>query len=224
MSSVVIPITNGTFNEAFHEYKNENGIVRPSVTQILEGVGLTDLSSVPGDRLEHKRQLGNAVHYATAIEDRCKFFKGPELDWDTVHESTVPYLVAYERFCDEMEFVPEEIEQSGIFKVNGMEFGYTRDRVGRMKGLKHRCVLELKCSYREEPAWKYQLSAYEMTIPKAENEYVCRVAVQLKPDTTYKPFLYENPRDRDRFLWALALTHVKIEEGLEWNKSKREDV
>jgi hypothetical protein len=216
--SDAVKIANGTFTEANHEYRNSAGIPVPSVTQILEGVGLTDLSGIPLDTLERKRALGDAVHYGTAILDRCKYMGGPELDWDTVHEDAVPYMLAYERFQSAGLFVPEEVEHGGIFTVNGMEFGFTRDRIGRMQGIKHRVLLEIKCSYREEPAWKYQLAGYDLTVPRAKDEYIVRVAVQLKPDTTFKCFPYEKARDRDRFLWALGLTYVKIEEGLDWKK------
>ena len=216
--SNAVKIANGTFEEKNHEYKNTAGLVVPSVTQVLESVGLTDLDGIPLDTLERKRALGDAVHYATAILDNCKFFDGPELDWETVHEDAVPYILAYENFQRAGLFEPEEVEHGGVHTVNGMEFGYTRDRVGKMNGIKYRVLLEIKCSYREEPAWKYQLAAYELTVPKEKNEYVARVSVQLKPDTTFKCFTYEKPRDRDRFLWALGLTYVKIEEGLDWRK------
>lgn len=216
--SAVAQIAGGTFSEGSHQYKNSAGIVRPSTTQILESVGLTDLDGVPGDTLERKRALGDAVHFATAIIDRHKFFGGPELDWDTVHESTVPYIVAYESMMRETGFIPEEVEHPGIFSLNGMEYGFTRDRVGRFPGLGHKVVLELKCSYKEEYAWRVQLSSYALTVPKQSGEHVARFACQLKPDTRFKLYPYENPRDIDVFQWALALTYTKINNGIPWLK------
>lgn len=216
--STAVQIAGGTFSESAHQYKNTAGLVRPSTTQILEGVGLTDLDGVPGDTLERKRALGDAVHFATAIIDRNKFFKGPELDWETVHESTVPYIMAHENVMRETGFIPEEVEHPGIHTLNGMEYGYTLDRIGRFPGMNCRAVVELKCSYKEEYAWRVQLASYVLTVPKKKDEFVARFTFQLKPDTTFKIFPYENPRDIDVFEWALALTYTKINNGIPWLK------
>lgn len=206
-----------SFDEQAHQYKNAAGIIRPSVTQILESVGITDLDGIPGDTLERKRRLGDAVHYATAVIDRHNFFNGPELDWDTLHTDTVQYVLAHEAMMRETGFIPEEVEQSGVASLNGMEFGFTRDRVGKFPGMKYRVVLELKCSYAEEKAWKIQLAAYGLTA-KTNGEHIARIACQLKPDGKFKLYPYENPRDIDVFTWALALTTWKVNEGLAWRK------
>jgi hypothetical protein len=205
-----------------HVYHDENGVPfnGPSVTGILDSVGIVDFSAVPEERLKFKREIGDAVHFA------CRYRDLDQLDYSTVQPQWANYLVAYENFLEETGFVPEEVEQSGIHEISGMRFSYTRDRVGRFPGFKHRVVLELKCTYKEEPSWKVQLAAYEMTVPKAENEFVARIAVQLKPDQTYKIYPdingYQDTNDRKVFLWSLCVVNFKITNNIQWQKSKGE--
>lgn len=215
--STIVQIVNGTFNSETHQYWNAKHEERPSVTQIMESMGFVDYDDVPGDTLEHKRKIGDAAHIATHFLDQG------DLDWDTVHEEVVPYVLAYENFKKETGFVPEPaIEAGGIGSIDGMEYGYTIDRVGRMVGIKYRIVLEIKCAYREEKSWKWQLAGYQRTVPRLEeNEHIARVAVQLKKDGNFKLWPYENPRDFDVFRTSLYLTWVKINEGIKWRKKEQ---
>lgn len=231
----LIQIPGGTFDPVLHQYRNTEGIVRPSTTQILEGVGLVNYDDVPGDTLKHKRDIGDAAHFATHSLDICRFCQGillPDetctkckkhceegsLNWDDVNSEVSPYILAYQRAKKESGMVVEEAEVSGIGKINGMEFGYTRDRIITMPGIKYRAVLELKCAYKEEKSWKWQTASYERTCPKKENEHIARIGLQLKKDTSFKFYIYEDPRDIDVFTWALALTWTKINAGLPWQK------
>ena len=183
---------------------------------IGDSLGFTDYDNVPGNTLEHKRQIGDAVHYACHLLDTQQ-----DLDWSTVHKEVAPYVMAYLNFQEEMGFVVEESEVPGIFTTNGMPYSFTRDKVGKIGKLPHRLVVELKCAYSEEPFWKYQLSAYDIAVPrKTKGEYLGRLAVQLKPDANYKTYLYENPRNKDRFLYMLAVVHTKIEEKIKWKREK----
>lgn len=234
----IVKIAGGTFEPSAHRYKNESGVVVPSVTQILDSVGLVNYDNVPGDTLEHKSQIGDAVHFACHLLDTCptcqgildnkdfckkcgKVFEEGSLDWETVHVECVPYVMAYQNFKTAGDFVAEGSEESGIFALSGMPFAYTRDRHGRMRGIDCRITLELKCAYAEEKSWKWQLAAYRATVPRLQpNEFIGSVACQLKKDTTFRLFPYENPRDLDTFKSALFLTHTKINEGLPWQKTK----
>lgn len=212
----IVKIAGGTFDSAEHLYSTDKGKPVPSVTQMVDGLGFTDFENVPGETLERKRLLGDSVHFATKLDDE------DALDWSTVHESTVGYILAYENFKVETGFVPDPAwtEKSMIHTLNGMPYGLTVDRVGTLRGVKHPCVVELKCTYRPEETWRIQTAGYEPPVREALGVYVGRVAVQLKDDGTFKLFLYENPRDRDIFVSCLALTHWKINEGIKWQKPK----
>lgn len=209
----VVKIKDGTFCEAeasglSHVYRNTDGLRVPSVTQALAFVGLVDFSRVAPDVLRRKRMIGIAVHSA------CEFIDSPdkgELDWDTVDPAAVPYILAYEKFCREMEFKVEAIEEAGIGKAFGMEFGYRIDRRGVFgNGLP--VIVELKCGYKEEVSWPLQLGAYELVSPKLTGKYknYHRIAVQLKKDASFRAHGYQKPTDQKHFLSALSLTWFKL--------------
>ena len=80
------------FNEERHEYRLDGKIV-PSVTQILRP--LMDFSGIPPDVLEHKRQIGTAVHKAIELD-----LLG-ELDETSVAPALAPYFGAWRDFKSE---------------------------------------------------------------------------------------------------------------------------
>lgn len=213
-----IQISGGRFNAQLHEYRDENDVVIPSVTQIGDSLGFTDFDNIPGKTLEHKQKLGDAVHYATHLLDTDQ-----DLDWATVHPETGLYISAWELCKEELGITIIDSEVSGIGQINGMKFAYTRDRIVKLKRFDFRFVLELKCAYSEEAYWKYQTGFYEIATPRVrQGEHIGRIAIQLKPDGTFKPYLYENPRDKDRCAYLLAAMHIKIDEGVKWQKVKSE--
>lgn len=206
-----------SFEEATHTYRDSGGIEIPSVTQILEGVGLSDYSSVPEHRLEFKRDIGDAVHYAARYLDLDK------LDWSTVQPKPAGYLMGWINFLEETGFVIEAVEVSGIHTYAGMRYAYTYDRVGRFPGIPYRYLVEIKCAYAEEPSWRPQLAGYELPVKNGKDEHLVKIAVQLKPDGTYRiwPNMdgYRDPNDLKVFLWGLALTQWKIINGISWRKN-----
>ena len=218
MASSIVQFANGTFDPESHCYKNSAGREVPSVTQVLDSVGLVDYSRVPRDVLENKRRIGDAAHFAIHL------FESNDLDPYSVQAEYAGYVEAYMNFREEMQWEPESTETSGIFTVHGMDFAYTWDGFGRIKGSKtlskYRTVLEIKCTADEEPSWKYQLAAYALTVPREKDEHIARVTVKLSPDATYKPFLYDQPRDKDTFLYSLSIVNVKINEGLPWKRER----
>lgn len=215
--SQIVPILGGTFEEASHRYVDDNGIDRPSVTQIMDSCGMIDYDNVPGDTMEHKRQIGDAVHYATRLYDQ------DDLDPFSVHPEAAPYVQCYMNLVEEVGIVcdPEWTEKGFIHTVHGMTYAGTIDRVCRFtkSHIKYRIVLEIKNTYAEEASWKYQTAGYELAIPKEPGEYIARVACQLRPGKKAKLFPYENPRDKDGFLLCLSLVNLKINEGLKWRRS-----
>jgi len=202
-----------TFDPVTHTYREGDRVI-PSVTQILEGNGLIDLDGIPGSTLEAKRELGQSVHAA------CHYLDENDFDYSTMRPEWAPYLDGYLKFSEEVGFTPdpEWIEKSGVHAFNGMKFGFTVDRVGRISTIKQRCVLDLKTAYSPSPSWKLQLAAYAMVVPVKPGEVLSRVAVQLKPDGSYKAHIYEDPRDKDAWLWALALTTWRINNGMRFRK------
>jgi hypothetical protein len=211
------PLAGWKFDEPTHSFTDANGSPIPSLTQILEGVGISDYSSVPQKRLEYKRDIGDAVHYA------ARYLDNGTLDFSTVQPVWANYLAAWQSFLDDTGFVAEGIEVPGVYEYMGMRFACIWDRLGRFPVFKYRALVELKCAFAEEPSWAIQLAGQELTIPKTGDEFIARIAVQLKPDGTYRvwPDLngYQDPNDRKVFLWALATTQWKMAKGLPWRRN-----
>lgn len=80
------------FDERTHTYRLA-GVRLPSVTQILQP--LVDLSRIPRDVLEAKRDLGQRVHLACQLDDEHDLLES------SVEEDVRPRLEAWRRFLRE---------------------------------------------------------------------------------------------------------------------------
>ena len=204
-----------TFIAETHTYRDETGTIVPSVTQVLAQAGLVHYSmAIALDILERKSSLGTAVHLA------CHQLDTPslgDLNWASLHEEAVPYVLAYEKMKAEQKFLVRDSEVQGIATVRGFRYGYQIDKRGWL-GQKA-MILDLKCAVEEKAAWRLQLAGYELVqTPSAAIRDVYehtknriptgweRAAVILKPDGSYRMCRYRDPRDKDIFLCALAVT------------------
>src|ERR1700693_5852774 len=111
-----ISIPGGSFEEASHRYRDMTGMIVPSVTQVISLLGMVDYSHIREEILARKSLLGTAVH--RAVEYLCQGC----LDWDSVDETAMPYVVATETWMREQEFVSESQEGRGICEISGMKF------------------------------------------------------------------------------------------------------
>ncbi len=192
-----------SFDVATHTYRDESGRRLPSVTQILGAVppwlGRFDL--VPADTLEYKRQLGTAVHHATALHDQGV------LDYDTLDDAIRPYLDAWCLYRAETGFVPTVIEQI----VHHPTLGYcgTLDRIGRTPTAV--VLLDVKSAdpssgYLSGPQTAAYLCAYLACTPNhGLPARVQRCSVHLAGDGRYRIVPHTNRRDLDVFKAALEL-------------------
>jgi len=116
-----------TFDSTSHVYRWNSRRI-PSVTQTLEP--LFDWSSIPPGILEHKRQVGIAVHHAIHLE------LSGGVDPATIHPDCLGYFEAWQRFRDENKFEPILTE----FQVTSDELGEyyryagTLDQYGLLQG------------------------------------------------------------------------------------------
>ena len=140
-----------TFTEATHQYV-EDGVVLPSVTQVLTLSGITDVSAVPAAILARAAQIGSAVHQA------CHFLDEDDLDLMTLDSGIVGYVLAYQRFKEKTGFVPKLIEHRGIGQCRGIRFGYCLDRIGDIGD--DSVLIDLKTSTKPWPSWQIQTAAY----------------------------------------------------------------
>jgi hypothetical protein len=171
-----------------------SGVRIPSVTQILEAVGLVDYSHIPDSVLERKAEIGTAAHAA------CHYYDENDLDLGTIAPEVSPYVAAWMKFRAETNFTPELVEYRGIATVDGMEYGFTLDRVGQFQGRRH--LLDIKCTAAVEISWGPQTAAYEMATGALP-----RMAVHLKPNGNYSLVPLNDVKDYQVFKWSLGLIH-----------------
>lgn len=183
------------FDEALHLY-TLGGRVIPGVTEILKDAGILKFGA-RGSELENNAAMsrGKAVHAA------CHYMDEDALDWSSVSDECVPYVMAYEKFRTDTGFVPTRIEERMVHET--LVFAGTIDREGTWNQSKNRIVLEIKTGVKAS-WWGLQLSGYDILLPpitKPRN----RMAVQLKDNGTYALHPFTDPNDRNMFMSLVAL-------------------
>ena len=136
-----------TFEAGIHTYK-ENGLVIPSVTQILKAAGQID------DRFYQKSgtDRGSDVHDATAAIDNG------DLDVeDFSQESFFPYLEAYRNFKRDTGVKIEEVEL--LVSNPRLHYAGTLDRIGIINGKYF--LFDIKTGKGKSFWHGLQLAAYE---------------------------------------------------------------
>ena len=188
-----------------HIYRYGEVIV-PSVTQILQGAGLTDFSAVPAERLETARKFGNAVHLALELSDKEK------LDTDSLDPALEPYLTGWETFRQEYGLSFTAIETQ--LYSSAYRFAGTIDRIGGWRIDDSPLLIDIKSGV-ETPAVAIQLAAY--SILAKENGIkgnIKRLAVYLNGKGTYSVKEYKDKNDMNIFLAALSVYNFRRKNNL----------
>ena len=213
------PAIDFTFEAEGHRYTERgSGIPILSVTQVLDSVGIVDYPDFAKDAMEWKSGLGTAVHTATQFIDSSA--QG-DLDWNTVDQRIVPYIVGYEKFCEEACFTAQHVELRGAVKLPQGPVAFTLDRIGTLGGLS--AIVEIKCTLNLEKSVAIQLAGYEECVlalghkPEGSPTFK-RIAVQLRENGTYKLYSYADPVDKNVWRWALALASWKQNNGYQLEK------
>lgn len=207
--SAPVELDNFSFDWDTHIYRNSEGIARPSVTQCMHAAGLYDFSRVAPEVLERKRRIGHSVHRATAEFDREGW-----VDETWLMEDEMLYFRAWQAFrkdFHEIEWV--HIEQSMLRTLCGVEIGGTPDRMGWLGGAW--LIADIKCTAAKHPAWRIQTASYgamHLGIPRVDG--LLRMAVQLKPDGTYRIDPHEDSTDVVAAIACLQLEAWKRNAGL----------
>lgn len=205
-------IPGGFFFEEKHAYTDAAGRRVPSVTQIFGLLGMIDYNAVSAEILERKSQIGVAVH--TAVQFLCE----GTLDWDTVGEEVLPYVVGCEVWMKEQGFKSLAQEEQGIHTLpGGMSYGYMMDHRGTMmyKGRLRHAILDLKTCVAKSPTWRLQTSGYSLASPKLPaGERYLRCILQLKKDGSFRPHYFEDRQDELSFQYALYAAIWGINQGI----------
>jgi hypothetical protein len=193
-------MSTSTFSADRHIYEHE-GVVVPSVTQVLTLAGIDDVSRVPLHYLERAAGIGTAVHEA------CELLDQDDLDLDSLDESIVGYVLAYQRFKQATEFEVVTIEQRGVGESGGLHFGYCLDRLGVIGG--EPVLVDIKTPSKRSHSWAIQTAGYAEGI----NHGGRRLIVHVAKDGSYDLVQHCDPRDFFTWQGALAVAHWKLNHG-----------
>lgn len=163
-------MNNVIFNAENHVY-TVDGIVLPSVTQILSAVGVTYYYDTGNDTPMTK---GSYVHEA------IKLWHEKNLDESSLDDTIKPYFLAYQNFEKLTGFVAEKWEIPSCHK----ELGYAGmfDVIGQLSG--KRVLIDYKTGQIDETACRLQTAAYaNMT---GIGKISARYALQLKTNADFR--------------------------------------
>ena len=182
-----------TFDAETHTYKI-NGVVVPSVTQVLDEGGFIDKTWFT----EGGRNRGTYVAQATQFDDEGA------LNWDALDDKLKGYVTAWRGFLKDTKWEVVAIEQ----RVHNPEMGYagTLDRI--MDNGYWRWVLDIKTGASQK--WhSLQTAAYAACMERAQK----RASLVLKENGTYKLHEHTGWGDRRVFYAALSCYHWKAAMG-----------
>lgn len=193
-------MANATYYAERHIYEHE-GVVVPSVTQVLALAGIDDVSGIPLHYLQRAAGIGTAVHQA------CEFLDQEDLDLESLDSSIVGYVLGYQRFKQEHDFFPLTIEQKGVGQSSGIYFGYCLDRMGIIDGKP--VLLDIKTSSKLAAKWAIQTAAYA----EATNLDGRRLVVHVTKDGKYKLIEHDDSGDFAVWVGALRVAHWRMAHG-----------
>lgn len=191
-----------TYDTEKHEYTRD-GVVIPSLTEILQSVGIVDAAWFN----DYARDRGTFVHQATALWD-----KGT-LDEDNLDPQLFMYLAAWRLFKVESGIFMEHMDIENPYFHDMLSYGCTPDRVA--DGFNNRqVIIEIKTN--KLPWWcAIQTAGQELAVTQGVGPHaprLRRIGVELHADGTYKMQEYTDRNDREVFLGALAVHQRKLKE------------
>lgn len=187
------------FDDATHTYTLA-GVRVPSVTQILKP--LTDLSGIPREVLEAKRDLGSRVHEA------CEYDAADDLDEASVEPDVAPYLAAWRAFMSDSG--ARIVHSERIVYEPVLRYAGKLDLVLDCGG--DRILTDIKTSIVLPHAVGAQTAGYMRAL--ADTTVTRRAALRLRPDGAYRLDQLTGADDWSVFMAALTLYRWKERNGL----------
>lgn len=181
-----------------------NGVIVPSITQVIKAAGLTDYSKVPPHILKASQDFGTAAHLATQLYDQGN------LDETTLDPALRPYLDSWITFCKEYGFVSEIIEKpmgSELFKFAGIP-----DRIGKREG--KAADVEIKTTFEMNESTAEQTAGQVILWKGKIDTKVERWGVLLTETGKPQVYRYKNASDFSVFLAALTICNTKKQRGI----------
>lgn len=185
------------------------GVEIPGCTSVLTAVGAAPTFwFLTPDELEYYRSRGQAVHKMIEL-----YIKGT-LDKRTIPHEIKPYLIGWERFCNDYDVNVISLPYKGLpsdpfteipLHHGGFRYGVTPDVVAVVKG--HIGVIELKATSAHSPATQIQTAAQALAAEDALGFHVDgpRYACRLLPEEPYyDPKMYTERGDRSTWIGMLS--------------------
>ena len=184
---------NLTFDESNHEYRLD-GIKLPSVTQVLQGAGLSDFSKVNPELLERAKKFGTATHIT------CALFDDNRLDMKSLDPALEPRLEAWILFKRDFGITKfTEIEK----QVYSTKYQYA----GCLDRLWEDALIEIKTCTTIPKTTGLQLVGYQGAYEEMYKVKIKRrICVQLL-DGTYKMEEYKDRTDFRVFTSCLSIVN-----------------
>lgn len=185
------------FEEANHSYWL--GAKRlPGTTAVLALLG--GYEGIPAHILRKAADRGTAVHKVTELDD------AGTLDYGSLDDSLIGYLMGWHRFKDEMR--PEILDAEVADYHPQLLYAGTRDRrlILHGKARAKLSILDIKSSYMLMPTTGPQTAAYEAiynATAEKDEQVQHRYGLKLKPDGTYELKEYKDRGDFNTFVSAL---------------------
>jgi len=175
----------------------------PGVTEVLSDLGITDLSMVRKEILEHKAASGVSLHEITSKWDQGI------LDITALNPVHLPNFEAYVKFED--DFGIEMIATEYCSYSSKWKYGFTIDLIARITKGKYAGKVAIidKKSGTYLNGVRYQLGAYQEGWNDLETEKASvRLCVQLI-DGKYKVYPFTGKSDGREFLALLEAYKLK---------------
>jgi hypothetical protein len=162
MRAAVLTGADLAFEAETHTYRRPDGVIVPSVTQILRAVGISadfehlkSLSGRLGDRIDYRRDLGTAVHAD------CHAFDDDDIVWGNVHPDVAPFVEAWAAFLENTGLVPSTRERR-LFHA-GLGVCGTLDGIfSRFPAPEHRILIDIKIGDPRDAGADVQTAAYQL--------------------------------------------------------------
>lgn len=194
------------FDPILHRYTLD-GVPLPSTTELIKW--MNRYAGVPEEVLEHKRELGDAVHLATALHDQNV------LDPTSIDDVVSPFLRAWIGFRHDTGFTPTFVE-TPIYSPKYL-YVTTPDRAGHFGDKNRLCVLEIKTTATILPSCGPQTAAQKQALVESAvlTGFADRFTVRLCPDETppYRLVRHKDPNDLSVFLSSLNMHNWRIRNG-----------
>ncbi len=170
-----------------------DGVVIPSVTQIL--APFKSFDGIPEAILNHKREVGTAVHYA------CELDVLGTLDEATVHEEVAGYLAGFRLWRAQGGF--EIVETESYVHHPRLRYAGQLDLIGLRTAQRDRWLIDIKTAATHSDLWRLQTAGYLAC--RADAGALKRAVLQLMPTGKYRWHPYDRPEHAaDAHAWVAA--------------------